>query len=661
MAYQYPLNGGRINASISGNSTSAGAGYQLVSTGTLVLAGGNNVTLNQNANSISIAGPSLSNSNGFTFGTNGSVVTASYAGGGSVNFSAGTTSGNLASVNLSNANGVSFGLNAGTITASHNALTSQSAQALSASNGSFAFQTAGFSNANGVTFGTSAGSIMTASVNTSYAASNHSHGNPTLNLTNLSGTTASASNGLTLSLSAASQSVQTQSNIQGIIANGSTNRTGDVSFANSNGVTFGLSNNTITASVAAAGQTNQTLGLYASGNSTGQSSSSTMDARSLSISAQGGVSAGFSGGMMQMSAPAVSSLSQTGIVSISRNGNTISIGAPAFSAGMSTGGNTSGTTGTVSNQLIFAGGNNITLSQNTGAGGNTISIIGGAGGGGGLALSANALISSGTASLAASGALTASVNGQTLNLSVPATSSIVGVNGITISTNGGTISISGNGGAGGGGAVARWEHPTAVFTTLPAIVNNSLSLQHVYMPFNFSGTEMKIGGSLSMGTHTSASTGSATINLKMGIYTLSGSTLSLLNSGSYSTGFGVSSNSTASYNGMRQFAVTGSFNLSAGEYWVGAILSTATNYASNPLGFTVYGNSAAPTAASNAILSPFGSAITASPRDVFLFQGMYGTTTTALPTAIQGSQINNSAASFVQRAQFYHAIYSATY
>ena len=189
MAYQYPLNGGRINASISGNSASAGAGYQLVSTGTLVLAGGNNVTLNQNANSISIDGPSLSNSNGFTFGTNGSVVTASYAGGGSVNFSAGTTSGNLASVNLSNANGVSFGLNAGTITASHNALTSQSAQALSASNGSFAFQTAGFSNANGVTFGTSAGSIMTASVNTSYAASNHSHGNPTLNLTNLSGPT----------------------------------------------------------------------------------------------------------------------------------------------------------------------------------------------------------------------------------------------------------------------------------------------------------------------------------------------------------------------------------------------------------------------------------------------------------------------------------------
>lgn len=37
---------------------------------------------------------------------------------------------------------------------------------------------------------------------TTAALSNHSHGNPTLNLTNLTGTTASASNGLTLSLSA---------------------------------------------------------------------------------------------------------------------------------------------------------------------------------------------------------------------------------------------------------------------------------------------------------------------------------------------------------------------------------------------------------------------------------------------------------------------------
>jgi hypothetical protein len=61
-----------------------------------------------------------------------------------------------------------------------------------------------FSNLNGVSFGL-AGSTMTASHNglTTAAQSDHSHGNPTLALTNLTGTTASASNGFTLSLSAA--------------------------------------------------------------------------------------------------------------------------------------------------------------------------------------------------------------------------------------------------------------------------------------------------------------------------------------------------------------------------------------------------------------------------------------------------------------------------
>ncbi len=51
---------------------------------------------------------------------------------------------------------------------------------------------------NGLTISLSAGNYITTG-----AQSDHSHGNPTLNLTNLSGTTASASNGLTISLSAA--------------------------------------------------------------------------------------------------------------------------------------------------------------------------------------------------------------------------------------------------------------------------------------------------------------------------------------------------------------------------------------------------------------------------------------------------------------------------
>lgn len=58
---------------------------------------------------------------------------------------------------------------------------------------------------------------------------------------------------------------------------------------------------------------------------------------------------------------------------------TASINPPvgaAFTAGMSNLGNTAGNTGTVTNRLIFAGGSNITLSQQTAVGGNTITIHG---------------------------------------------------------------------------------------------------------------------------------------------------------------------------------------------------------------------------------------------------------------------------------------------
>lgn len=113
----------------------------------------------------------FSNTNGVSFGVNGSTVTASIAAGAAAgSISAGTTSVALGQAVFSNSNGVSFGLNGSTVTASHNGLTSQSNQAASASNGSFTFQTLGFSNANNVTFGTSAGSIITASVNTAGGA-----------------------------------------------------------------------------------------------------------------------------------------------------------------------------------------------------------------------------------------------------------------------------------------------------------------------------------------------------------------------------------------------------------------------------------------------------------------------------------------------------------
>lgn len=89
----------------------------------------------------------------------------------------------------------------------------------------------------------------------------------------------------------------------GTISAGTTNMSvGGVSFADGNGISFGVNGQTLTASYTVPTQSNQTLGVYFVGNTTGQSSSSTYDARTLSIDGGGIVSAGWSAGSIRISA-----------------------------------------------------------------------------------------------------------------------------------------------------------------------------------------------------------------------------------------------------------------------------------------------------------------------------------------------------------------------
>jgi hypothetical protein len=130
------------NVTLSGNTAGALAH---ISSGTMTLAGGNNITLSQAGNAVTISGAN---------------TVAQSVQPGIQSVSAGTTRVTTGEVVLSNSNGISFGANGQTITAAHNALTSQSNQALSGSNGSFTFQTATFGNLNGLSFYTSNGSLV---------------------------------------------------------------------------------------------------------------------------------------------------------------------------------------------------------------------------------------------------------------------------------------------------------------------------------------------------------------------------------------------------------------------------------------------------------------------------------------------------------------------
>jgi hypothetical protein len=126
--------GGGIAASIGGNSTSAGAGYSNITSGTMVLQGGPNITLSQNGSLISIsanAPGAAAENNWVTLA--GNVLSNSSASGSTIQWSGGNnitlygTNGSqvgISGLSFDNGNGVTFGTNAGTLTASHNGIQS---------------------------------------------------------------------------------------------------------------------------------------------------------------------------------------------------------------------------------------------------------------------------------------------------------------------------------------------------------------------------------------------------------------------------------------------------------------------------------------------------------------------------------------------------------
>jgi hypothetical protein len=732
MAYIPPLNGGRLNASIGGNSTSAGAGYALASTGTLLLAGGNNITLSQNANSITISGANTPT--------------------GSINFSASNTSASLASVTFSNSNGVSFGLNAGVITASHNGITSQTNQILSL-----------LADTNGNTFGQSSSS--------------------TFNATNLPfkafGSLSVGFSGSSVVLSG-SQSAQTQSNIQALVGGtvANTASTGTVTFSNSNGITFGMTNNVMTASHnGITSQSNQAIGFTA--NSTGvynttYTSTGSFDARNLiingmgaayvgmsnssimisvptqtvgnqsigiggtaggssatagsvsvtggqlrynfyagsnitlsqsangasgslsiyggaggagggialsasnalissgtaSIAAGGALTASVNGQTLSLNAPAVSQLTYTGAVSMSSNGSTISIGAPVVSLGMSTttaGGGTGGTSGSVSNGLQLVAGSNITLSQSTNSNGATVSIYGTSGGGGGngvAIVTSNTTYSSGSLQLSnAGGALTiATAAGPQLNFSVPATSSLVGANGISVSTNGSTISVglSNVYNSTVFGKQHAWATNTLSFaqTSLyifPEVVHQQVSGSIIKLPVFITNSSSAFaahtrGHTLSFAVYSRNATNSTVLTQMYstsytaamsansnGTWAISAIT-GLGNSTSYNsiTASSAGLNLSASIHGSREFLIAFATNLAPGEYWFAINNSSSSAGAAGNifnLAFPIFSSSSG-----NALGVSQGSSSKGLAQNIG--HGVYSAGTGAMPSGISMTQIN---------------------
>lgn len=658
---------------ISGNTAGATA---KVSTGSYVLAGGPNVTLSQNGNSISISAAAaaaitgsisagttvgtlgqviFSNSNGISFGANGQTITGSHNGLTSQSvqtqsnvqgLSAGTQVGRTGDIVFSNSNGISFGMsNSSVVTASYTVPT-QSVQTQSNVQGLSAGTQVGrtgdivFSNSNGISFGMSNSSVVTASY--TVPAQTVQPGIQSISGGTTRVTTGevvfSNSNGISFGVNGATvtasytvptQTVQTQSNVQGISAGTQVGQTGNVVFSNSNGISFGMSNSSVvTASYTVPTQSVQTIGVYGSSNTTGQSSSSTYDARTMSFRGAGIISVGNSGGEIIISASAAGAadgvniiaagtqtaattgsvvfsnsngisfgMSNSSIVTASytvpstagllsainvsggttsnnlsaitfNNANGVSFGLNASvmtashngitvqsvesnTFGISNLGNTSGTSGVVSAgqvQMVFAGGNNITLSQSLNGASGTITISGAAGGGAGF--------TAGMSNLGNTAGTTGAVTGQVV---------FVGTNDIMISqsVNGGSATVS----LDVKGAMSNWipyygsyaivgignANPYIIPLQPQARIEVDRAIHYISIS-NSSSTNSSYAGALTF---------------QLGIYTRTGSTLSLLTSGSQSYQWtNTSNNSTSVLLGIRAVTIPIAMTLQPQDYWM---------------------------------------------------------------------------------------------
>ena len=356
--------------------------------------------------------------------SNGSLIISGAAGTGSgIGASAGTQSVSNGVVTFSNSNGVSWGLNAGVLTATVNPGPAAGIGAFA--DGNAHTQTTGslvFSNSNGLSFGVSTGAGA-GTVTGSYtvpstagliSAFNVSAGTTSSNLTNV---VLSNSNGVSFGLNAGTVTASVVQSTQPVAVSGSNGSSlfSTLSMGNLNGLSHYMSNGSLVASYTVPAQTNQSVGIFGLSQTT-QNTSGTVDARSMTFAGAGNVSIGISNGSVVVSGATVAGLtsggayaagnttgvsssstypltnfniSGAGIISAGWSSNSLIISGPAttgitlLSVGMSTGGNTTGTTGMASNQLVLAGGANITLSGSTNAGSMTVSIVGGAGGGGG--------------------------------------------------------------------------------------------------------------------------------------------------------------------------------------------------------------------------------------------------------------------------------------
>lgn len=594
---------------------------------------------------------SFANSNGVSFGlnTNG-VITASAATAvtGSMNVSAGTTSGNLASLVFSNGNNVSFGLNGGTLTASiPNVLTT----AMASDRGSnFVQATAAFHGTN--ISGTIGSNDISLSVNPSISTARASNDGIGLNTAASNVTWTVNSSGLSLDArgyagtvtGATSASLTVNSN--GISISLPPYITTARASTDALGLNTAQSNVTWTAN--SAGLTLDGRGYAGTGttfNGTNVSGSVTLNSNGLNLALSANVGGG--AGSLNVSAGTTSNnltnvvFSNANAVSFGLTGSTLTASVPSYttigtattvapvgtansvgtasrwaaedhvhaltpsSFGVSNLGNTAGTSGVVSEfpaRVLFAGGNNITLSQSVNGASATITIsgpnvVGVQTGISGLSAGTTQM-TSGTAVFSNANGVSFGVNGNTLTASVQSYTTIgTATTVLAVGTAAATV-----------GTADRWareDHvhafqdvteslfwrPNDNLTTVGAPINGTASVIYCPIDHNLSATRFDLIGSVNVATVANTSSAGVLYSITAALYTLNNGTLSSVSSITTNNQMTWGNNVTGGVTGAFFFSAPLTVNASADKYWVAVALSTRatglTGTATTSLGNTI--------------------------------------------------------------------------
>jgi hypothetical protein len=247
------------------------------------------------------------------------------------------------------------------------------------------------------------------------------------------------------------------------------------------------------------------------------------------------------------------------------------------------------------------------------------------------------------------GAQTVGFSNGSIQLSVPATSSVVGTGLVSVVVNASTISI--------GAAVTQMSffQPLGAFqnTTVTQNGNGSVQVYPVVHPFPFTATRADIMASLSAAV-LAVSTQEQTISMYVGLYSLNASTLSLASSGSQSYAFTNSSNnSNASITGIRRFSAPINVNYTGGfDLFVGVMTNTTFV---NTNGISI-SNVVMPIGPGPQLQGLIGQ-VPANSMQFVPGQGIFSTTSAAMPssmalTAISGAGSGGNAVDYYSPVQF---------